>query len=95
MVVLWIVHAKQMFNTNSIDWISDIPIFLLQARPASSGSGDPVVDKYVAMGLGREAVSFAVLNYGDNPAKACYFPPVVFFLIFISAPLIIEKVALW
>jgi len=66
----------------------------LQARPASSGSGDPVVDKYVAMGLGREAVSFAVLNYGDNPAKACYFPPVVFFLIFISAPVIIEKVAL-
>ncbi|XP_062228126.1 uncharacterized protein LOC133926289 [Phragmites australis] len=38
-----------------------------QARSASSG--DPVVDKYVAMGLGREAVSFAVLNYGDNPVK--------------------------
>ena len=52
------------------------------------------MDKYVAMGLGREAVAFAVLNYGDNPAKACYFPPVVFFLIFISAPVIIEKVAL-
>lgn len=42
-----------------------------QARPASSG--DPVVDKYVAMGLGREAVSFAVLNYGDNPAKVKEF----------------------
>uniref|UniRef100_K3XXM2 UBA domain-containing protein n=2 Tax=Setaria italica TaxID=4555 RepID=K3XXM2_SETIT len=44
-----------------------------QARPASSGSGDPVVDKYVSMGLGREAVSFAVLNYGDNPAKVKEF----------------------
>ncbi|XP_062216682.1 uncharacterized protein LOC133916836 [Phragmites australis] len=42
-----------------------------QARPASSG--DPVVDKYVAMGLGREAVSFAVLNYGDNPVKVKEF----------------------
>ncbi|KAL5199618.1 hypothetical protein ABZP36_020821 [Zizania latifolia] len=36
-------------------------------------SGDPVVDKYIAMGLGREAVSFAVLNYGDNPAKVEQF----------------------
>ncbi|CAL5036914.1 unnamed protein product [Urochloa decumbens] len=44
-----------------------------QARPASSGSGDLVVDKYVSMGLGREAVSFAVLNYGDNPAKVKEF----------------------
>lgn len=31
------------------------------------------MDKYISMGLGREAVSFAVLNYGDNPAKACFF----------------------
>jgi hypothetical protein len=37
---------------------------LQQASPSSSGSGDPVVDEYVIMGLGREAVSFAVLNYG-------------------------------
>ncbi|AQL01926.1 Ubiquitin-associated/translation elongation factor EF1B protein [Zea mays] len=43
------------------------------ARPASSGSGDPVVDKYVSMGLGRQAVSFAVLNYGDNPTKVKEF----------------------
>ncbi|PAN25683.1 hypothetical protein PAHAL_4G318200 [Panicum hallii] len=49
------------------------PVPQQQARPASSGSGDPVVDKYVAMGLGREAVSFAVLNYGDNPAKVKEF----------------------
>ena len=41
----------------------------MQAAP-----GDPVVEKYISMGLGREAVSFAVLNYGDNPTKACSFP---------------------
>ncbi|XP_010914292.1 uncharacterized protein [Elaeis guineensis] len=41
---------------------------------SSMGStGDPVVDKYVASGLGREAVSLAVLNYGDNPTKVREF----------------------
>ncbi|KAM0894861.1 hypothetical protein ACQ4PT_024292 [Festuca glaucescens] len=34
---------------------------------------DPVVEKYISMGLGREAVSFAVLNYGDNPTKVKEF----------------------
>jgi hypothetical protein len=65
-----------MFETNSVDRITDIPNFILQARPASSG--DPVVDRYVSMGLGREAVSFAVLNYGDNPTKVCSFPLLYF-----------------
>lgn len=27
------------------------------------------MSKYVASGLSREAVSFAVANYGDNPTK--------------------------
>ncbi|RWR80250.1 Ubiquitin-associated 1 [Cinnamomum micranthum f. kanehirae] len=36
-------------------------------------SGDPVVNKYVASGLGREAVILAVANYGDNPAKVREF----------------------
>lgn len=34
-----------------------------------ASTGDPIVDKYVASGLRREAVSLAVLNYGDNPVK--------------------------
>ncbi|KMZ67480.1 Proline-rich cell wall protein-like [Zostera marina] len=34
---------------------------------------DVVVDKYTSSGLGREAVSFAVLNYGDNPVKVREF----------------------
>ncbi|XP_058100278.1 uncharacterized protein LOC131245083 [Magnolia sinica] len=41
---------------------------------SSSGSGtDPLVSKYVASGLGREAVSLAVANYGDNPTKVQEF----------------------
>ncbi|XWS61276.1 hypothetical protein CRYUN_Cryun07bG0112400 [Craigia yunnanensis] len=31
----------------------------------------PVVSKYIASGLSREAVSVAVANYGDNPTKVC------------------------
>ncbi|CAM8900529.1 unnamed protein product [Rhodiola kirilowii] len=41
-------------------------------EPTSSavGSGtDPIVGKYIASGLRREAVPLAVANYGDNPTK--------------------------
>ncbi|XP_022890341.1 uncharacterized protein LOC111405612 isoform X2 [Olea europaea var. sylvestris] len=34
---------------------------------------DPVVSKYIASGLGREAVPLAVANYGDDPAKVKEF----------------------
>ena len=30
---------------------------------------DPIVSKYIAMGLSREAVPMAVANYGDSPTK--------------------------
>ncbi|XP_072964203.1 uncharacterized protein [Typha angustifolia] len=43
------------------------------ASTSAAPSGDPVVDKYVASGLGREAVSLAVLNYGDHPVKVREF----------------------
>ncbi|XP_065863125.1 uncharacterized protein [Euphorbia lathyris] len=37
---------------------------------SSLGAGvDPVISKYIASGLNREAVSLAVGNYGDNPTK--------------------------
>ncbi|XP_059298855.1 uncharacterized protein LOC132051695 [Lycium ferocissimum] len=42
-----------------------------QASMASSG--DPVMNKYIALGLNREAVPLAVANYGDNPAKVKEF----------------------
>ncbi|XP_052199507.1 uncharacterized protein LOC127806315 isoform X3 [Diospyros lotus] len=34
---------------------------------------DPVVSKYIASGLSREAVPLAVASYGDNPAKVREF----------------------
>ncbi|KAG9448369.1 hypothetical protein H6P81_014497 [Aristolochia fimbriata] len=39
----------------------------------SASSGNPVVNKFVASGLGREAVCLAVANYGDNPTKVREF----------------------
>ncbi|XAR52258.1 hypothetical protein NMG60_11020219 [Bertholletia excelsa] len=42
--------------------------------PSPSGSAmDPVVRKYLASGLSREAVPIAVANYGDNPTKVKEF----------------------
>ncbi|MCD9642959.1 hypothetical protein HAX54_030027 [Datura stramonium] len=42
-----------------------------QASMASSG--DPIMNKYIALGLNREAVPLAVANYGDNPTKVKEF----------------------
>lgn len=36
-------------------------------------TADPVVRKYIAMGLNRDAVPLAVANYGDNPTKVQEF----------------------
>ncbi|KAI8009215.1 hypothetical protein LOK49_LG07G00279 [Camellia lanceoleosa] len=42
--------------------------------PSSSGSStNPVVSKYIASGLSREAVPLAVAHYGDNPTKVREF----------------------
>ncbi|XP_022157119.1 uncharacterized protein LOC111023918 isoform X2 [Momordica charantia] len=50
----------------------------LPAKPGEPTStmgslGDPVASKYIASGLNREAVRFAVANYGDNPTKVQEF----------------------
>ncbi|KAH7538148.1 uncharacterized protein LOC107414532 [Ziziphus jujuba] len=50
----------------------------LPARTTSSASSvgtsvDPVVSKYIASGLNREAVPLAVAHYGDNPTKVRSF----------------------
>lgn len=46
--------------------IVKIPITYMQ-RPASTG--DPITSRYIASGLNREAVPFAVSAYGDDPTK--------------------------
>ncbi|GAV84896.1 hypothetical protein CFOL_v3_28338 [Cephalotus follicularis] len=50
----------------------------LPSRPTESTSSlgpaaDPVVSKYIASGLSREAVLLAVAHYGDNPTKVQNF----------------------
>ncbi|KAK1575920.1 hypothetical protein Q3G72_009489 [Acer saccharum] len=50
----------------------------LPSKPTGSTSSlgsvaEPVVRKYVASGLNREAVPIAVANYGDNPTKVQEF----------------------
>lgn len=48
-----------------------------KASDTSSSSkvttSDPIVNKYIAMGLSREVVPIAVKNYGDNPTKVQEF----------------------
>ncbi|GAB2265119.1 hypothetical protein Dimus_000185 [Dionaea muscipula] len=39
----------------------------------TTAAADPLVMKYIASGLNREAVPLAVANYGDNPAKVREF----------------------
>ncbi|MBA0731068.1 hypothetical protein Golax_023234 [Gossypium laxum] len=46
----------------------------IETSSSSSGANsDPVVSKYIASGLSREAVTLAVANYGDNPTKVREF----------------------
>ncbi|XP_054796305.1 uncharacterized protein LOC129301737 [Prosopis cineraria] len=51
---------------------------ILPAKSVESTSpkgpvSDPIVSKYIASGLNREAVPIAVANYGDNPTKVQEF----------------------
>ncbi|KAJ4967625.1 hypothetical protein NE237_014326 [Protea cynaroides] len=46
----------------------------VESTPSMGSSAtDPVVSKYIASGLSREAVPLAVANYGDNPTKVNEF----------------------
>lgn len=40
-----------------------------QSMPATTPAVDPLVSKYIASGLNREAVPLAVATFGDNPTK--------------------------
>ncbi|KAH6760530.1 Ubiquitin-associated/translation elongation factor EF1B protein [Perilla frutescens var. hirtella] len=44
-----------------------------EPTPSYGHTTDPVVRKYIAAGLSREAVPLAVANYGDNPSKVKEF----------------------
>ncbi|CAK9176962.1 unnamed protein product [Ilex paraguariensis] len=69
-------------ETDSPNW-SRLGLENFPSKPAASTStaststlgstADPIVSKYIAAGLSREAVPHAVANYGDNPTKVREF----------------------
>ncbi|GAB4858404.1 hypothetical protein Ancab_009876 [Ancistrocladus abbreviatus] len=53
--------------------LESLPSRVTESTPSTTPAVDPVVMKYTALGLNREAVPLAVANYGDNPAKVREF----------------------
>ncbi|KNA25301.1 hypothetical protein SOVF_007850 [Spinacia oleracea] len=51
----------------------NLPSRTPQSMPSMAPGADPVVSKYIASGLNREAVPLAVATFGDNPTKVREF----------------------
>ncbi|AES72425.1 proline-rich cell wall-like protein [Medicago truncatula] len=52
--------------------VENLPTKASDSSPSSKvTTADPIVNKYIAMGLSRDVVPIAVKNYGDNPTKVC------------------------
>ncbi|KAJ0043545.1 hypothetical protein Pint_17633 [Pistacia integerrima] len=49
--------------------MENVPSKTTESTSSLGSFGDPVVSKYIAAGLNRDAVPIAVANYGDNPTK--------------------------
>ncbi|KAL3834274.1 hypothetical protein ACJIZ3_009010 [Penstemon smallii] len=49
--------------------IGDGPPKVTESTSSYESTADPIVNKYIAAGLNKEAVPLAVANYGDNPTK--------------------------
>ncbi|XVF50932.1 hypothetical protein PTKIN_Ptkin04bG0143400 [Pterospermum kingtungense] len=64
-------------DKETINWsklgLENFPPKPTQSTSSQGASSDPVVSKYIASGLLREAVTVAVANYGDNPTKVREF----------------------
>jgi len=62
---------------DSLNWsrlgLENLPSKTPGSTSSLGSATDPVVSKYIASGLSREAVPFAVANYGDNPTKVREF----------------------
>ncbi|TKY56014.1 hypothetical protein E2542_SST20441 [Spatholobus suberectus] len=62
-------------NKENPNWskfgMENLPTKVTEPASPKVSVSDPIVSKYIAMGLSREAVPIAVANYGDNPAKVC------------------------
>uniref|UniRef100_A0A5B6ZLW0 Putative Ubiquitin-associated 1 n=1 Tax=Davidia involucrata TaxID=16924 RepID=A0A5B6ZLW0_DAVIN len=53
--------------------LENLPSKSAESTSSSGSATDPIVSKYIASGLSREAVPLAVANYGDNPTKVREF----------------------
>lgn len=53
--------------------LENLPPKTAESTSSLGTTVDPLVSKYIASGLNREAVSLAVANYGDNPSKVREF----------------------
>jgi hypothetical protein len=53
--------------------LENLPSNPTEPTSSSGPAADPVVAKYIASGLSREAVPLAVAQYGDNPTKVQEF----------------------
>ncbi|RDX80735.1 hypothetical protein CR513_38690, partial [Mucuna pruriens] len=51
----------------------NIPTNVSDSSTSKVAALDPIVSKFIAMGLRRDAVPIAVENYGDNPTKVQEF----------------------
>ncbi|KAK9121655.1 hypothetical protein Syun_019272 [Stephania yunnanensis] len=49
--------------------LENLPLRRAESSSSSGPVSDPMIKKYIALGLNREAVPFAVANYGDNSTK--------------------------
>ncbi|KAK9291852.1 hypothetical protein L1049_019802 [Liquidambar formosana] len=58
---------------DSLNWsrlgLENLPSKTTESKSSLGSVTDPIVGKYIASGLSREAVPLAVANYGDNPSK--------------------------
>ncbi|KAJ1395764.1 Ubiquitin-associated domain [Sesbania bispinosa] len=53
--------------------LDNLPTKVPETSSSKVPASDPIVSKYIAMGLSREAVPIAVAHYGDNPTKVQEF----------------------
>ncbi|XP_027362626.1 uncharacterized protein LOC113870230 [Abrus precatorius] len=60
-------------NKENPNWskfgMENLPTKVTESPSPKISVSDPIVSKYIAMGLSREAVPIAVANYGDNPTR--------------------------
>ncbi|XP_061355193.1 uncharacterized protein LOC133299719 isoform X2 [Gastrolobium bilobum] len=60
-------------NKENPNWskfgMENLPTKVTESASPKVSVSDPIVSKYISMGLSREAVLIAIAKYGDNPTK--------------------------